>query len=322
MGAARHKRQTARMRQKLHWLAAATAAATIVLMGLGSLVHSTGSSLACPDWPLCNGEVLPKMVGGVAFEHTHRIVGAMVATTTAVLLFFALRWRAPGRAWVVAAAGLVVVQATLGGLTVLFKLPPAISIAHLATSMTFVSVLVVSAVRLAPEPIAPGTLRGAAPWIGLAIAIVFAQIVLGAVVRHRGVALGAHRAGGALAWTATIAASASLWLRVESRWRLLAAAPAALASIQVALGVATALAYAPLDLATAHHVTGALLLASLVLALALSLRTERAREDRGRVPVRPRERAHSQGVASLRARRQLVRGDARADGCAKAARAR
>src|SRR5450631_2251048 len=122
MGAVSERRQTVRMRLRLHWLALATAAATLALMGIGSLVHSTGSSLACPDWPLCHGQVFPAMTGGVEFEHTHRLVGAAVATMTAVLLVLTLRDRTRrGRAWVVTAAALVLVQAILGGLTVILR---------------------------------------------------------------------------------------------------------------------------------------------------------------------------------------------------------
>lgn len=290
MGSGCGESKTTRMRLRLHWLAAATAAVTLVLMAMGSVVHSTGSSLACPDWPLCHGQVFPAMVGGVEFEHTHRIAGATVATMTAALLVLTLRARVRrGRSWVVAAAVLVLVQATLGGLTVILRLPPAVSIAHLATSMIFLSVLFVSAVRLAPREL-PSDARRAAPWIGVAVAVVFAQIVLGGIVRHRGAALAcldlplcegaawpaaalarlhmAHRALGVLAWLTTLAASVALWRRTQPPWRVFAAVPALVASLQVTLGVATVLAYAPIDLVTVHHITGAILLASLVLALA------------------------------------------------------
>jgi cytochrome c oxidase assembly protein subunit 15 len=232
------------------------------------------------------------MTGGVELEHTHRIAGAAVATMTAALFVFMLRARARrGRAWVVAACALVLAQASLGGLTVILRLPPAISIAHLATSMMFLSVLLVAAVRLAP-PLAAPVARGAAPWLGVATAAVFTQIVLGGIVRHQGAALActdvplcsgalwpatalaqlhmAHRAMGMFAWATSVAATVALWRRTAPPWRGLAAVPALIATLQVALGVATVLAYAPLDLVTFHHVTGALLLASLVIGIARS----------------------------------------------------
>lgn len=56
----------------LHPFAIFTAASTFVLLIVGGLVHGTGSSLACPDWPLCHGQFLPKMENGVLYEHSHR----------------------------------------------------------------------------------------------------------------------------------------------------------------------------------------------------------------------------------------------------------
>src|SRR5450432_498780 len=74
--------------------AVVTAVATFVLLLIGGLVNPTGSSLACPDWPLCHGTAFPQMVGGVQFEHSHRIVAGVVATMTialGVLLLFEKR---------------------------------------------------------------------------------------------------------------------------------------------------------------------------------------------------------------------------------------
>ncbi|MEO1481302.1 MAG: COX15/CtaA family protein [Myxococcota bacterium] len=52
---------------------------------LGGIVHGTGSSLACPDWPLCYGEVMPEMTGGILFEHSHRLLGAAIGIAVIVL---------------------------------------------------------------------------------------------------------------------------------------------------------------------------------------------------------------------------------------------
>ena len=52
-----------------------TAVFTLILMTLGGAVHATGSSLACPDWPLCYGQAFPEMVGGILYEHSHRLLG-------------------------------------------------------------------------------------------------------------------------------------------------------------------------------------------------------------------------------------------------------
>ena len=62
----------------VHRFAVLTAGATLVLIFVGALVTSTGSGLAVPDWPLSFGQVFPPMVGGVLFEHGHRLVAACV----------------------------------------------------------------------------------------------------------------------------------------------------------------------------------------------------------------------------------------------------
>ncbi|MCL4236184.1 MAG: COX15/CtaA family protein, partial [Deltaproteobacteria bacterium] len=62
--------------------AIALVAVTFVLLLVGGTVNPTGSSLACPDWPLCYGQVFPKMEGGVLFEHTHRLVATLVGLMT------------------------------------------------------------------------------------------------------------------------------------------------------------------------------------------------------------------------------------------------
>ncbi|MCX5731932.1 MAG: COX15/CtaA family protein, partial [Deltaproteobacteria bacterium] len=72
-------------------IARATAAATFVLLVIGGMVHATGSSLACPDWPLCYGQFFPSMEGGVLYEHGHRLVALAVSLLTLALA--AVVWR-------------------------------------------------------------------------------------------------------------------------------------------------------------------------------------------------------------------------------------
>jgi heme A synthase len=129
--------------------------------------------------------------------------------------------------------------------------------------------------------------------LGVAAVAVYAQIVLGGVVRHSGAALAcsglpwcsgiawpdawraqlhmAHRALGLLAFASAAAATAAMRPRaVPGAWRLVACAPAVLACVQVALGGAIVLDGAPLAIVTLHHACGAALLMSLVVCWGLT----------------------------------------------------
>src|SRR5437660_2113081 len=109
----------------LHRYARALAAATFVLIFVGGLVTSTGSALAVPDWPLAFGRLVPPFIGGVRFEWGHRLVAGAVSVLTLILAIWT--WFREPRRWVritaLAALALILVQAVLGGLTVLMLLP-------------------------------------------------------------------------------------------------------------------------------------------------------------------------------------------------------
>ena len=137
----------------LHRFAVLTAAATLCLIVAGGLVTSTESGLSVPDWPTTYGQnmftfPLSKMVGGIRFEHTHRLIASGVGMLTVVLAIWLAR-REPRR-WVrrlgYFALGAVVAQGLLGGLTVLLFLPPAVSVAHACLAQTFFCLTVAIAV--------------------------------------------------------------------------------------------------------------------------------------------------------------------------------
>ncbi len=85
-------------------LSAAAAALTVVLIVAGGVVTNTDSGLACPDWPTCFGSAMPRMVGNVAVEHTHRLIATVVGLCTVALVVLTLR-RARQGALAVALAG-------------------------------------------------------------------------------------------------------------------------------------------------------------------------------------------------------------------------
>ena len=135
-----------------HRFAFTTSAATLFLIFAGGMVTSTGSGLAVPDWPLSYGGFFPPMVGGVFYEHGHRMVAGTVGLLMIALALWT--WRREPRRWVrrLAAGAVlaVVAQALLGGITVLFLLPPAVSISHAALANLFFAMTVVIAAATGP----------------------------------------------------------------------------------------------------------------------------------------------------------------------------
>src|SRR4051812_41887334 len=170
------------------------AASTLFLIFAGAMVTSTGSGLAVPDWPLSYGMLLPPMIGGIFYEHGHRMIAAAVGFLTVIQAIW-LQRREPKRfvrllGWT--AVGAVIAQGLLGGLTVLFLLPPAISIAHAGLAEIFFCLNVSIAfftsdafTRLRQHE------RGDAPvgWTTALVAVVYTQILIGAVMRHLGAGL-------------------------------------------------------------------------------------------------------------------------------------
>lgn len=166
---------------------------TFLLINLGGLVHNSESSLACPDWPLCYGQVFPKMEGGILIEHSHRLLASLVGLFTIAVLFLSFKQRKTNSLlfkFSILALVLVIFQGVLGGLTVIFKLPTMISTAHLATSMIFLCTLIYLHHLQGNPSLAKieknkwdNNLRSL---LFLTIAGVYSQMLLGALMRHLG----------------------------------------------------------------------------------------------------------------------------------------
>lgn len=173
-----------------HRFAVAAAVATWFLLIVGGLVHGTGSSLACPDWPLCFGQFFPKMEGNVLVEHGHRLFATTVGFLTVIVFIFSLREGKKAHRAVPYLGGLamllVCVQGTLGGLTVIYRLPTLISWAHLCTSMLFFGTLISIACLTRPGFSRKEVPRRSYRLLLLTTALCYIQIALGGLVRHTG----------------------------------------------------------------------------------------------------------------------------------------
>lgn len=180
-----------------HRFAVFTACATFTLIIAGALVTSNDAGLSVPDWPTSYGHVLrlPPWIGGIRYEHSHRMIaGFTILLTASIALWTFLadrrRWM---KALALGALGTIIVQAVLGGMTVLKFLPPAISTAHAAVGQTFFCIAVAIAiftgkqwVEQMPQTVADEHHPSLLTLSLLSIFILYVQLILGAMFRHHG----------------------------------------------------------------------------------------------------------------------------------------
>jgi cytochrome c oxidase assembly protein subunit 15 len=203
---------------RLHVFAVFTASVTFLLLIAGALVTSNDAGLSVPDWPTSFGSIykIPHMVGGVRFEHSHRMVAELVGFLTIILAIWT--WRAERRLWMkrlgAAALATVIVQGILGGITVLKFLPPAVSSAHAAVAQTFFCIAVCIAlftgrrwVEEHPQVQMEKQRPSLVTLTLLSITVLYVQLILGAMFRHKGMSWWPHVLHAAvvaviLSWTA------------------------------------------------------------------------------------------------------------------------
>ena len=273
----------------LHRFAVVLACWTFLLIIAGALVTSNDAGLSVPDWPTSFGSLykIPKLVGGVKFEHTHRMIAQGAGLLTIILAVW--MWRAEKRRWLqylaIGAVGTVIAQGVLGGLTVLFFLPPPISSAHAALAQTFFCLAVAMGVftgqkwieeqpRIEFDQRRPSLFTLTL----LSIFVLYVQLILGAMFRHHGLSWWPHVLHAVvvsfvLAWTAVRALTA--YSNVEAIRRP-AITMLSLVIAQLCLGFAAFLTRVqwgrdavqpelPMVISTVTHVAvGALLLATTV----------------------------------------------------------
>ncbi len=171
-------------------------ACIFALINLGGFVHNTGSSLACPDWPLCYGQIMPEMVGGVLIEHSHRLLGSLVGFLTICICI--LTFRNFGKSsrifkFSLLSLAMVIVQGILGGLTVIYKLPPEISTAHLGLSMIYFASIIYILHLIQVSTFKEEKYKSPNTWnksfvkhSWILLFVVYAQMIWGASMRHLG----------------------------------------------------------------------------------------------------------------------------------------
>jgi len=256
----------------------------------GALVTSNDAGLSVPDWPTSFGSwyKIPKLVGGVKFEHTHRMIAQVAGLMTIILAIWT--WRAEKRRWMrvlgLSAIGVVILQGILGGITVLFYLPPAVSSAHAALAQTFFCIAVAMAVftgqkwveevpRVEYDQRRPSLFTLTL----VSIFVLYVQLLLGAMFRHHGLTWWPHVLNAVvvsfvLAWTAVRALT--MYSRIEAV-RKPAVLMLSLVIAQLCLGFTAFLTRVewgkdsvqpelPMVISTVTHVAvGALLLATTVI---------------------------------------------------------
>jgi cytochrome c oxidase assembly protein subunit 15 len=282
----------------LHRFSKVVVAATILLLLAGSLVTSTGSGLSVPDWPTTYGWNMftfppSKWVGGIFYEHGHRLIASTVGFLTIVLA--AWLWIVEPRRWMkwlgVAALGSVILQGVLGGLTVLFFLPTTISSAHAGLAEIFFCMTVAIALFTsrswlsARDSVDDPMLRRVATATTL---VIYAQIIVGAIMRHSDAGLAipdfpwmfghlvpdhwdpkiavhfSHRVGALFVVLSVIATSSHVWYHHRDRRELTRPATLILflVAAQVTLGALTVLSRRDVWINSVHLVCGALVLAT------------------------------------------------------------
>jgi cytochrome c oxidase assembly protein subunit 15 len=270
--------------QWIVWLVWEMAIATLVLMAIGSATRVMNAGLACPDWPLCYGQLLPQrqMNLQVFLEWFHRLDAALIGVSAIALGVVSWWFRATLPRWLPPASTfalcLIVFQGILGGLTVTELLRFDIVTAHLGTALLFLTTLIAIATALTPYQ--GNDSAGKLSWISLTAAIlIYVQSLLGGLVASRWAVhqcfganqlcqvMNSHIIGvlPATGATLTLVFFALRTPALHPLLRRLANLALILTALQILLGVATFRLHLQVEpLTVAHHTLGATLLGTLV----------------------------------------------------------
>lgn len=271
------------------------AGATFILMAIGSATRVMDAGLACPDWPLCYGQVVPsqQMNLQVFLEWFHRLDAAVIGLTTMVLVGLCTWFRRELPRWLpwvsLLALVLVIVQGLLGGLTVTELLRFDIVTAHLGTALLFFCLLIGMGTALLPYQ--GTTTAKKLPWLsGVAVGLVYLQSLLGGLIASRWAVhqcytgfelcsvMNTHLAGVVPASVATVAVVIFSWRTpaLHPMLRKLANLSVIFLLLQIVIGFATFHLHLQVEpLTVTHQAVGAALLGGLVAYTVLAVRDSR-----------------------------------------------
>ena len=265
--------------RRIHCFSIGVAFATFLLIVAGGLVTSTGSGLSVPDWPLSYGKVFPPMVGGIRFEHTHRMIAGVVALLTLVLMVLLLKKEE--RKWLrwfgVSAFAAVLLQALLGGITVLYFLPLAVSVTHACLAQSFFSWVSAISLFTSKEWRQARLLESNRAFFFQRLSVstacfIFIQLILGALIRHgqrQEFMVIAHvlTASSIFFQVLVLLFACSREEAVKERFFSNTLILASLVFLQIALGIGALVGKGQVLLVTAHQATGALTLCAAMLLM-------------------------------------------------------
>jgi cytochrome c oxidase assembly protein subunit 15 len=280
-------RDTTIAQTRLRRLVWKIAIATLLLMAVGSATRVMNAGLACPDWPLCYGQLVPsqQMNLQVFLEWFHRLDAALIGFSTLILVGWAWWERQQLPRWLPGAAtfalALILLQGGLGALTVTELLRFDLVTAHLGTALLFFNTLVVIGTCLLPQSeTSPPIKKPILPWLAAIAAIaIYVQSLLGGLVGSQWalhqcfgnselcLVMNSHIVGVIPATLSTIGLVIPLWLdrSLPANWRYLAMTITGLLGLQILLGIATFQLHLQVEpLTVTHQAVGAALLGTVV----------------------------------------------------------
>jgi protoheme IX farnesyltransferase len=266
---------------------------------LGSWVRINGAGLACPDWPLCRGMLVPALAGGVVLEWSHRLAALLEALVLVAVIVagLRLRHRIGGLGAALAAlAAIFVVQVALGGVTVFLSNSPFSVVLHWAVAMALLAVLTsVATLAVFAQPPREGVARTMDPTLAALVTtavLAFATMCLGAFVSSSNAGLAclslpacegsifgrspdqfaqmSHRLAATLFSLAAVIAAFLAWRSGSARTRSFALAGVAFVAVQVALGAAAVAWSLPGSVREAHAANAGLAFLTFVVAAVLA----------------------------------------------------